>query len=626
MRRWLESASLGALLIAAPIAGSVNAAKLFAIGGLSFAAFLAAPEWAHAEDEDEDDDDDDDDDGDDGDEDIFDDDDGGDGDEPGDDDTGDSDDDGGDGDEPDDDDPGDSDDGGGDSDEPGDDDTGDSDGDDDGAGGDDDGGGEDDDDVGGGGDDDDGAGGGDGGNGDDDDDDGGGGDDGGTGDDDDDAGDDDDGAPAGGGTGGGGSDDDDDDDDDSGAGDDDDGGAGRASASGDDDTGGAGIRGVSPSGEGGFRDPDERGDTRSSGSTLLVDDEGYPVASRDVMALDLGATELSIAIDLGFSVVEATRLPGLETSLHRLRPPADMSLAETADILSAAAPAAPFDYNHLFGLPASDTLGDEGRAAQRVGTAGAGKDAVIAIIDTLVDATHPSLKNQKVTVRDFAGKGKRDIAHGTAVASIIAGNDPDADYIGLVPDAKVFAANVFSVNEEGYPETDTRALIAALDWAAQQKAGVINISIAGPPSDILRSAISRLTARGHIVTAAVGNDGPAAPPVYPAAYDGVVGVTAVDLDGKIYRRAGRGTQVDIAAPGVKILAAQPGGGYGPVTGTSFATPVVSAIIALAHPVPADRHEVAIDALVRRSRDLGQAGTDGTFGAGLVNVAVSEVGE
>jgi Subtilase family len=452
--------------------------------------------------------------------------------------------------------------------------------------------------------------GGDGGTGDDD----GGddtGDDGGTGDDDDDGAGGDDGP----GTGDGNANDDDDD-----------GPSGGSSGNDDDDApGGAGVRGVAPSSGSGPKDPDEKPDTRSGSSDVLVDDEGYPLADRDILTFDLGPTDLSILKEIGFRVVAQTRLDGLDTSLQRLRPPSGMSMPDAADALRNSLPAAPFDYNHVFGLPASDKLEDEGRKVQKVGGKRSGEGAIVAMIDTLVDPRHPSLSTRKIVVKDFAGSTKgRDSGHGTAVASIIVGFDPAADYRGIVPGAKLLAANVFSISKTGVPETDTRALLEALDWAASQGAGVINFSIAGPPSDILEAAVKRLTEKGHIITAAVGNDGPAAPPVFPATYSNVVGVTAVDIDGKIYRRAGRGAQVDIAAPGVKILAAGPDGSYGAVTGTSFATPVVSALLSLENPKPGKDASKRAYAFTQGARDLGTSGADPTFGHGLVQIEIEEV--
>jgi Subtilase family len=409
-------------------------------------------------------------------------------------------------------------------------------------------------------------------------------------------------------------------------GDDDESGSSGGNSNDDDDApGGAGVRGVSPSSGSGPKDPDEKPDTRSGSSDVLVDDEGYPLADKDILTFDLGPTDLSILKEIGFRVVEQTRLDGLGTSLQKLRPPSGMSMPDAADALRDSLPAAPFDYNHVFGLPASDKLEDEGRKIQKVGGKRSGEGAIVAMIDTLVDPKHPSLSTRKIVIKDFASSKKgRDFEHGTAVASIIVGFDPDTDYRGIVPGAKLLAANVFSISKEGVPETDTKALIEALDWAASQGAGVINFSIAGPPSDILEAAVKRLTEKGHIVTAAVGNDGPAAPPVFPATYSDVVGVTAVDIDGKIYRRAGRGAQVDIAAPGVKILAAGPNGTYSAVTGTSFATPVVSALLSLENPIPGKDASKRAEAFTQEARDLGASGADPTFGHGLVQIEIEEV--
>ena len=127
--------------------------------------------------------------------------------------------------------------------------------------------------------------------------------------------------------------------------------------------------------------------------------------------------------------------------------------------------------------------------------------------------------------------------------------------------------------------------------------------------------LSRLHQRGHIIVAAVGNDGPAAPPLFPSAYDGVIGVTAIDFNERPYRRAGRGEHVDLAAPGVKVRAAETvHSDYGSFTGTSFATPVAAALIALDVPV---RQPGALEDVMPPTRDLGSPGRDDVFGNGLV---------
>ena len=122
------------------------------------------------------------------------------------------------------------------------------------------------------------------------------------------------------------------------------------------------------------------------------------------------------------------------------------------------------------------------------------------------------------------------------------------------------------------------------------------------------------------MVAAVGNDGPAAAPLYPAAYPGVVAVTGVDGHRRILPEAGRGSHVDFAAPAADVSAAGLSGGYVTVRGTSFAAPVVAARLArwLPSPDPAEARG-AVEALGRQAIDLGAPGLDPIYGRGFVAV-------
>ena len=132
-----------------------------------------------------------------------------------------------------------------------------------------------------------------------------------------------------------------------------------------------------------------------------------------------------------------------------------------------------------------------------------------------------------------------------------------------------------------------------------------------------------IIARGHLVVAAVGNDGPAAPPLYPASYPGVVGVTAVDARRRVLFEAGRGPQVRFAAPGADMSAAKSVQTFELVRGTSFAAPIVAGLLAPRLPAPdPTAAQLAVDELAREAVDLGAAGPDPVYGAGLVGVGLA----
>ena len=242
----------------------------------------------------------------------------------------------------------------------------------------------------------------------------------------------------------------------------------------------------------------------------------------------------------------------------------------------------------------------------------------IGIVDSTVDATHSALSSATISARDFADRGQAaDPAHGTMIASIIAGVEPNA-YRGIAPGSQIFAANIFFTKADGTMVANVESMILALNWLVGEGVGVINMSLSGPPNRLLERAITRARVEGAIIVAAVGNAGPAAAPLYPAAYDSVVAVTAVGSDYQIYRRAVRGEHIDFAAPGVDIYAARSTGGYDLQSGTSLAAPFVTIALAEVAWQHRDRQwDEILDDLKQGAIDLGAAGFDPVFGHGLI---------
>lgn len=254
----------------------------------------------------------------------------------------------------------------------------------------------------------------------------------------------------------------------------------------------------------------------------------------------------------------------------------------------------------------------------------------IGVIDTAIDIEHLGFSRAKIIQHRFLDtRIKAAIDHGTAVVGLLVGNDPEVQ--GVAPNASLAVASVVyqrngsgGLTQTGSSQAVSQgatalSLLRALDWLAAKGVGVINMSIAGPPNALLEQAIEALNKQSIVIVAAVGNEGPAAPPVYPAAYPEVIGVTAVDASRHIYRWANRGPQVDFAARGVAVTTLRAGGGLGTDSGTSMAAPLVSALVACLKQGEKQlwtRRNI-VEELGKTSLDLGEPGRDNVFGFGLL---------
>ena len=323
----------------------------------------------------------------------------------------------------------------------------------------------------------------------------------------------------------------------------------------------------------------------------------------------------------GYLFDRVSELSGLGFLLAEVAAPASFDLSATrAGIYEViGGQQADVDLNHLYTAGVPDPQNDEqplaGLAPRELlppPTDLSGLTLRIGIIDSSIDRRHNAFADASITTQRFVDNDSPPNAHGTAIASIIASNDPQA--LGLAPSAQIYAAEVFDHNEQQGEFASTVSLIKALSWLMTQDVSVINISLAGPSNRLLETALTRVREKGVLAIAAAGNGGPMAQPMYPAAYPEVVAVTATDDRGRAFRLANRGEYVDIAAPGVNIRHAQAGGGFAASSGTSYAVPFVTVAAARLLQSTAEPAQM-LDALYASARDIGAPGRDQIYGYG-----------
>ncbi|MDO8457918.1 MAG: S8 family serine peptidase [Burkholderiaceae bacterium] len=346
---------------------------------------------------------------------------------------------------------------------------------------------------------------------------------------------------------------------------------------------------------------------RQHADVLEADPSGEPVRRQELLLLSPPATVLDAALAQGFVVLRDRTLPALDLRQVVVRPPAGVTTAQALALLRALGPQVDADFNHIY-TPGGE-VGARAPVAKPIHPAAARR---IGLVDGGLDREHPALRASAVQVWGCDGVPSPS-PHGTAVASLLVGRD--AAFAGELAGARLFAADIYC----GQPAGGAAETIAlALAWLAQEGVAVVNISLVGPSNRLLERAVQAMNRKGFLLVAAVGNDGPAAPPLYPAAYAGVVGVTAVSSQRRVLPEAAQGPQVMFAAPGADLVAADASGGYTRVRGTSFAAPLVAGLLAqsLSSPNPAAAGK-ALARLATSAVDLGAPGWDPVFGLGLV---------
>ncbi len=345
---------------------------------------------------------------------------------------------------------------------------------------------------------------------------------------------------------------------------------------------------------------------RDNRDRIEPDRDGQPAVRGIVVATGVDEEMIARAAKEGFRLIDRELVEGIDLDIARFAVPEGNSLARAQKKLSKLLPEAEVDADHIY-----FTSGPGGTlSATALAMAATPGQARLGLIDGGV-AAHPSVAG-RVEQRGFAAGAPYASRHGTAVASLLIGS---GSVRGAASGQRLLAADVYGTDPAG---GNASAIARALGWLVQRGAAVTTISLVGPDNKLLASAVSRAQQRGMLIVAAVGNDGPAAPPAYPASYKGVFAVTGVDARNRVLPEAGRTQHIDFAAPGDAVLAATDVDTTDRLRGTSFAAPLVGGRLALRYPAPAiDRIGPAVSALVFEARDLGKKGRDKIYGHGLI---------
>jgi hypothetical protein len=255
---------------------------------------------------------------------------------------------------------------------------------------------------------------------------------------------------------------------------------------------------------------------------------------------------------------------------------------------------------------------------QKNSCVGKANNTPIGLIDGEIDITHSAFVGQNIISRNFLTDQQVDKQHATAIASILIGKASEQGFDGLLPDKQLYNAIVLSRTGDKQLAS-IEGTVLGLNWLLTNHVRLINVSLAGnKPNRVIIKSFGKAIKNGALIFAAVGNEGPDAPPSYPAAIKEVFAVTAVDSLNRIYHKANRGNYIDFAAPGVDIWSAVPGERGNYQSGTSYAVPYVLALAAqyLSKNNSLSR-ELVMTLLKEGAEDLGRPAKDDIYGWGLI---------
>lgn len=331
---------------------------------------------------------------------------------------------------------------------------------------------------------------------------------------------------------------------------------------------------------------------RRNRAVIERDLDGQPARRGTLLLLDPAETDLAQVQALGFVVGGRDRLDALGMTVVEVTVPAGISLADAQHLLARSAPGVAVSSDPLHfqsGAGSSPT-----RARPQ-----AAREAISVPLGMIDGAPAQPV----AATRGFAAGAPMPSNHGSAIVSLAA-------RAGV---RTIQVADVYGTDPAG---GNALAIARGMNWLIGQGARVISISLVGPRNPVLERAVSAARSRQVVIVAAVGNDGPAAPPSYPASYPGVIAVTGVDRRDRPLIEAGKALHLDYAAPGADLTALDAAGRWVGVRGTSYATPLVAAraAAALQRGTAFDRLTGALDA---EARPLSRKVPDPRSGRGLL---------
>ncbi|WP_319507695.1 S8 family serine peptidase [uncultured Methanolobus sp.] len=330
------------------------------------------------------------------------------------------------------------------------------------------------------------------------------------------------------------------------------------------------------------------------------------------------------SIKYEYDVVPAIAAELPQKAIDALSKNPNIELIEPDGIAQITGETIPWGINRV-NAPATQALGFTGSSVK------------VAVIDTGVDYNHPDLAANYLGGYDYVNDDTNpmdDHSHGTHVAGTVLGIDNDIGVLGVAPNAGFYALK--AADASGYCSYSD--IIASINWAMNNDADVITMSLGGSYSSTLKAACDNAYNSGVVLVGAAGNSGGAV--IYPAGFDSVIAVSATDSNNVKASWSSYGPEVELAAPGVSIYSTMPGSSYGYKSGTSMATPHVTGVVALLLSTDVSGTNLDFDKdgtwdpaevrarLQSTATDIGVSGQDDYYGYGLVNAlaAVSDLGQ